>query len=178
MAWPPAPLPINYTDATPQQALHPSIHNATSQAVNDTVAQLGAVGGQVTDLATRAGVWRSAANQVMAAGVTTTIVWSVTAEDTGGWVVNGTDQAVPAGKGGLYALLLRVVVTPSPAAECIPSLVVATQPWVGVPAQIDTFSLALSPLPLSPGALIQARFYNGGALVNAAAQLTVYRVAP
>jgi len=38
MPFPPAPLPINMTDATPQQGTHPNLHNQVSQAINDTVA--------------------------------------------------------------------------------------------------------------------------------------------
>lgn len=43
MAWPPPALPINITDATPQQTTHPDLHNKTGQAVNDTVAKVGAM---------------------------------------------------------------------------------------------------------------------------------------
>jgi hypothetical protein len=38
MAWPPPTLPINRTDANPQQGTHPSDHNALALAINDTVA--------------------------------------------------------------------------------------------------------------------------------------------
>jgi len=38
MAWPPAALPINRTNATPQLDTHAADHNAVNQAVNDTVA--------------------------------------------------------------------------------------------------------------------------------------------
>ncbi len=41
MAWPPPTLPINFTDATPQQTAHPVAHNQANQAINDIVAQLG-----------------------------------------------------------------------------------------------------------------------------------------
>lgn len=42
MAWPPPTLPINFTDATAQgPGVHPNAHNALSQAINDTVAEMG-----------------------------------------------------------------------------------------------------------------------------------------
>jgi len=40
MAWPPPTLPINFTDATPQQTAHPDAHNKTNQAINDIVAHV------------------------------------------------------------------------------------------------------------------------------------------
>lgn len=42
MAWPPPTLPINRTNATPQIDTHAADHNALAQAINDTVAELGA----------------------------------------------------------------------------------------------------------------------------------------
>jgi hypothetical protein len=44
MAWPPAVLPINRTDATLQQTNHPADHNAVNLAVNDTVAKIQSLG--------------------------------------------------------------------------------------------------------------------------------------
>jgi len=41
MAYPPLPLPIDRTNATPQQDVHPADHNAVNAAVNDIVAVLG-----------------------------------------------------------------------------------------------------------------------------------------
>lgn len=43
MAFPPSPLPINRTNATPQSNTHPSDHNAIGAAVNDTVGVLNQV---------------------------------------------------------------------------------------------------------------------------------------
>lgn len=40
MAFPPATLPTNRTNATPQNNTHPADHNAISAAVNDTVGAL------------------------------------------------------------------------------------------------------------------------------------------
>src|SRR6478735_5250807 len=37
MAWPPPTLPINRTDATPQQTTHAADHNAANLAINDIV---------------------------------------------------------------------------------------------------------------------------------------------
>jgi hypothetical protein len=51
MAWPPAALPTNRTNATPQQDTHPADHNAIGQAINDTVARI-----QANE--TAAAVWR------------------------------------------------------------------------------------------------------------------------
>lgn len=53
MAWPPPVLPINFTNATPQQDTHPAAHVATNQAVNDTVAKLAAVSADVDIAKTR-----------------------------------------------------------------------------------------------------------------------------
>lgn len=41
MAWPPPVLPINRTDATPQQTTHAADHNAANQAINDIVTKVG-----------------------------------------------------------------------------------------------------------------------------------------
>ena len=43
MAWPPPALPINRTNADPQQNTHPADHNALALAVNDTVARIKAM---------------------------------------------------------------------------------------------------------------------------------------
>jgi len=43
MAWPPASLPTNRTNATPQTNTHPADHNAVNAAVNDTVAHVQAI---------------------------------------------------------------------------------------------------------------------------------------
>lgn len=40
MAWPPPVQPINLTDATAQQTVHPQIHNGNGQAINDIVARI------------------------------------------------------------------------------------------------------------------------------------------
>jgi glucan-binding YG repeat protein len=45
MTWPPAALPTNRTNATPQQDTHPADHNAIAQAINDTVATVQALQG-------------------------------------------------------------------------------------------------------------------------------------
>jgi hypothetical protein len=42
MSYPPPVLPINKTNASPQQDAHPAEHNAIGQAINDVVAVLGA----------------------------------------------------------------------------------------------------------------------------------------
>lgn len=42
MPYPPAALPVNLTNATPQQNTHPTLHNQVSQAINDVVTELGA----------------------------------------------------------------------------------------------------------------------------------------
>ena len=40
MAWPPPVLPVNRSNATPQQDNHPGDHNAVNLAVNDLVAHM------------------------------------------------------------------------------------------------------------------------------------------
>lgn len=54
MAFPPSPLPVNRTNATPQQNTHPADHNAIGQAVNDTVTQ---VVGLTNSLGLRTALW-------------------------------------------------------------------------------------------------------------------------
>lgn len=44
MAWPPPVLPINRTNATPQQDTHAADHNAANQAINDLVARVTSLG--------------------------------------------------------------------------------------------------------------------------------------
>lgn len=43
MAWPPPVLPINRTNADPQQDTHPNDHNALALGLNDTVAKLASI---------------------------------------------------------------------------------------------------------------------------------------
>jgi hypothetical protein len=43
MAWPPPLMPINRTDATPQQVDHPADHNTIAQAFNDLVPIIAAL---------------------------------------------------------------------------------------------------------------------------------------
>lgn len=40
MAWPPAVLPADKTDLTPQKTTHPAAHNATNLAINDAVGEI------------------------------------------------------------------------------------------------------------------------------------------
>lgn len=57
MAWPPAVLPTNRTNATPQLDTHPSDHNNVNAAVNDIVAYIQATRrtyGNTTTIATDA----------------------------------------------------------------------------------------------------------------------------
>lgn len=58
MAWPPAPLPTNRTNATPQQNTHPGDHNAIAQAINDTVSHVNVM----LDNAVRAAVVQTTTN--------------------------------------------------------------------------------------------------------------------
>jgi hypothetical protein len=48
MAFPPPVLPINRTDATPQQTTHANDHNAANQAINDITAKVTAIDAAVT----------------------------------------------------------------------------------------------------------------------------------
>jgi hypothetical protein len=59
MPFPPPVLPINRTDATPQQTTHPADHNAISAAINDTVAWLQSPTSRFTKFAAgdRGGAW-------------------------------------------------------------------------------------------------------------------------
>lgn len=52
MAWPPAVLPINRTNATPQLDTHAADHNALAQAMNDTTTKLTTVSTDVANLKT------------------------------------------------------------------------------------------------------------------------------
>ncbi|HKV67679.1 MAG TPA: hypothetical protein VJN72_06285 [Gaiellales bacterium] len=54
MAYPPAALPVNRTNATPQTNTHPNDHNLIGQAINDVVGKLGTnPSGQLADVTTR-----------------------------------------------------------------------------------------------------------------------------
>jgi len=56
MAWPPGVLPINRTDATPQQTTHAADHNGANQAINDTVTKVVAHDAQIANLTANAGL--------------------------------------------------------------------------------------------------------------------------
>lgn len=50
MAWPPAVLPINRSNATPQLDTHAADHNALAQAMNDTTTKITTVATDVANL--------------------------------------------------------------------------------------------------------------------------------
>lgn len=51
MAWPPDPLPIDFTNSTPQEDAHPDAHNDTNVTINDDIApEVTRLGGVVNQL--------------------------------------------------------------------------------------------------------------------------------
>lgn len=72
MAWPPPVLPINRTDATPQQTTHANDHNAISLAINDTVDRL--YGRKLTGLELQSGVLLSGLVGMPALGTIDTVI--------------------------------------------------------------------------------------------------------
>ena len=57
MAWPPPTLPINRSDATPQQTTHPADHNAVNLAVNDLVAKVTALDAEIGVIGRNVTAW-------------------------------------------------------------------------------------------------------------------------
>jgi hypothetical protein len=108
MAFPPGVLPINRTDATPQQATHPADHNAISAAINDTVSTV--VGMQAVQV--RTGTVGNQTGQTVAPGAVVTLGWSSVSDPA--WGTSGV-FTVPAGKAGVYAATLRVTGPTMPA---------------------------------------------------------------
>lgn len=175
MAFPPATLPTNRTNATPQQNTHPGDHNALAAAINDTVAQAQSL----TAGAARRGVIAVQSGQQVGAGQVVTLGWStLSAPDFGA----GPGLTVPAGAGGLYVASLRVA-----------GPVVPTTPTIGFGDVVINFNgteystyvpggktqVALSVMePLNPGQGISVLVYNPlGSSQFYAARLTFARVA-
>lgn len=85
MPWPPASLPANRTNATPQTNTHPNDHNAIAQAVNDTVAKVESLDAFANSTAAYAEVIDDRVDKIVA-GVTTvgksTLSYKVRSVDT------------------------------------------------------------------------------------------------
>lgn len=108
MAWPPAALPTNRTNSTPQNITHPADHNAISAAINDIVGWGVNV---VTPAAlVRQGFGATQSGQAVGAGVTAVLAWNTVAWQQGGaWIAPGqSTHTVPAGAGGVYGISVTV----------------------------------------------------------------------
>jgi hypothetical protein len=96
MAWPPAALPTNRTNSTPQQDTHPSDHNAIGLAVNDTV-------GQVQKLSSRRGCQVFANTFAVGPGGSKIIVFDAEYWDPDGFhAPGGSNVVIPTGMDGVY----------------------------------------------------------------------------
>lgn len=116
MAWPPGALPVNRTDATPQQTTHAADHNAIGGAVNDTVDQLKlttafaqTTNGKVDTLTTKVGAITAAQplrSATGGAGVLSTVLSSpvtLTLPDAGLYLIGYTLTIDPTAAGWGYA---------------------------------------------------------------------------
>lgn len=171
MAWPPAALPTNRTNATPQQDTHPSDHNAIALAINDTVGKLVAVDAAVR----RYGFIAAQSGQTYNSGQVANIVFNTTSDATWGL---GPQFTIPAGQAGVYAISLRVKCA-APAAGVFSD--------VQIVAGGDTYANAINPgkqdaavsatLLFAVGDSFFCQFYNGAAqAASLIAKLTLLRV--
>lgn len=97
MAWPPATLPTNRTNATPQNNTHPADHNTISAAVNDTVGQLAIVNAQVQQQGLVA-----FGSPSIPTGATVTVAYA--SLSTAAWGAGPTFVA-PSGTTGIFAIM-------------------------------------------------------------------------
>lgn len=119
MAWPPATLPTNRTNATPQNNTHPADHNAISAAINDTVGKVQ----QIDALANRLGIIAVQSGQLVAGGAVVNLAWSaVSVPDMGA----GPTFTVPANWAGVWTATLRVE-GPVPAADTYGDIILTIQ---------------------------------------------------
>lgn len=101
MAFPPAPLPTNRTNATPQNNTHPADHNAISAAINDTVFAV-----QTLQINTANQGLAALGTPSMPGSATDTIV-TYTSLSTAAWGT-GVPFNAPAGTIGYYMFTLNV----------------------------------------------------------------------
>ena len=108
MAWPPGVLPVNRTDSLTQQTNHPADHNAANLAINDTVAHVQFLEGNMQ----RYGTICRPGGQAIASGQVVNIagVRSLTR------VRFGFDPDDPIGRGGVYTMSVRSPARSSPPA--------------------------------------------------------------
>jgi hypothetical protein len=179
--YPPTVPPTGRVNATPQVDNHPSDHNTISTALTDIINELGpdpsgtypTVQARLAELQARRGVTRAATNQSLPAGVTTKMVWA-SSSDPDGWVTNGTDIVVPSGMAGVYALTFKLSCSPAPSAMIIPSITIVASQWLGPASAVGGYTTSFTAY-LPVGSVIYASAYNGGTLVNSAAELNVFR---
>lgn len=157
MAFPPATLPTNRTNATPQQDTHPADHNAVNAAVND-------ITGALTPLVGRRGVGLSQPSQSIPAGTQVALSWPTEMYDTHGFHATGASNIViPAGLGGLYAITFNVGVGGSGTVNtnCDIVLAVAGQLYVVTLVAGKGGATNSVTIPISAGGGIEARVFNG-----------------
>lgn len=173
MAWPPAALPTNRTNATPQQNTHPADHNAISLAINDTVTQLQTV----TTNQLRAGSIAQQTGQSVAGGATVSLSWTSVTDSSYG---SGPTFTIPSGKGGLYVISLRVTLSAPIVTGGFGDLVITanTFGYVSYIPQAKQQGFVVAMESLGTGTTFSASVFNPNAgAVTYTARMTFGRVA-
>lgn len=115
MAWPPPALPITISNSTEQQTNHPDLHNQTSQAVNDVVERVKAMGGYLR---------ADAETQGATAGVYDALYFGNVLQDPDNWW-NGA-QIIPS-ETGIYLVVGYITwAGPSATQQCAAEIRVST----------------------------------------------------
>jgi len=187
MAYPPATLPTNRTNATPQQDVHPADHNTTNVAINDIVAELGPnPSGQFptvsAQFARSGGSLVRNADAGFAAGSYSIVSnFPTSPDDTGGYTNASTGViTIPADKAGVYAITISYAWrAPTPTGYCSIVINNDTDPLHGLRYDFTTIPGGASAhtliLPLAPGNTIDMRVYVAAAATLAVAALRVVR---
>jgi hypothetical protein len=176
MAWPPAVLPINRTNATPQLDTHAADHNAVNAAVNDTVGRIqsneSALAGQL-----RAATLQAVQNgQTFSAGQVA-VVGFTSVNDVPTWG-SGPYWSVPAGCGGNWVVTVKMT-APQPPAGAVSRAVIALggneYSSVFIAGSSDATVTAMA--HVAAGSAFYVIFDNKGAAGYIGAVLTAARVA-
>lgn len=147
MAWPPAALPTNRTNATPQNTTHPADHNAIAAAINDAVGHVQDIDdalAAVTALAVIVG------GQVVSAGSTGTFSFTTLTNPA---FVGPANFTFP--ESGFYILSLRVA-GPAPPSGAFHDIVINAGGGGGV-----TYQTSIAPTKGSGVLTIANQFAAG-----------------
>ena len=166
MAFPPAVLPINRSNATVMTDLHPQDHNSVNQAVNDTVAFINV----------RHGVTGSSSAQTAAAGITHTINWGTRTSSPPGtnWSPDATKFVIAEAGYFVASLLVSFTVTPSP---IILFAVLDGVQWPTATSSTNNNQMMTFTFGAGVGTQVWFQMYNGGAVISYSANAGITRVA-